>query len=222
MAIKFCRRLSPDAATAREWASSAISETWVDISRVLERRAMPVRESEFVVWVRSHVILRCRDQARAAWTWKHRTASYLEEDKDAEDADAEDIPLRRPASAPAAHENWFVRTASARQGVAGVLRQLVELRETLRPHSVLADMVDQMQAYLRMKLSETIPTSTRAEAMTLDELVAIADLDEIEVSREELYRFVQERLNIDGKVFYSRMSQLHNQYRHFSTRRHSR
>jgi hypothetical protein len=147
---------------------------------------------------------------------------YLEESKDEEEADAEETPLRRPLSTPADHENWFVRTASARQGVTAILRQLVELRETCRPNSALANMVEQMQAYLRMKLSETIPTAARAEAMTVDDLVAIADLDEIEVSREELYRFVQQRLNIDRNVLYVRMSQLRKLYRDLSARRPSR
>jgi hypothetical protein len=197
-AIRFCRSMSRDDVTARDWATEAIADAWVDVTRRLNEGDGPRQEAgEFVKWIMARVILRCRTQARDAFTWQKRLA---DEERTA-DATAS-------AAVAPEQESDLIRDAGNREGLRRFASTLTRLRQRARHFPVLEVVVGQMQAYLADRLAATLPPEQRPCTRDLEELIDVADLDAFEVPKAHMLQWIRERLGISSNVLSVRLHRL--------------
>jgi DNA-directed RNA polymerase specialized sigma24 family protein len=204
-AIRFCRRFCRDAATAEDWAASAIADASVDIERRLAADDMPwPGPGPFLGWVSAFVIFRCRDQRRDSRRWFDRVVEL-----GTDETDEFDGSLASLVSCPATQEEDLIRDERDRDGLLRLVRDLAILRDLCQDSPSLLNVLDQMETYLRQCLIDALPDAIDAELLSLEELAETARPERVEATKVALYRWIGQELDIDRNTLYQRMKRIH-------------
>lgn len=208
VAVAFCRKLAGPS-IAEDAATDAFVKTLGELDPATRATKVPVEwygEGEFVSYVRHRLVLRCRDMLR-----KERAATRpleeLPDDPSASPATADAVSVAADQSERVRGERW-----------KRVVLELEACREACRERRALEGLVDAFEAYVRDRLvAASRRASGRAEratlaGCTLQELAERAIPERVEITREDMYRFVRARIGLaaqgQANTFYLRMREL--------------
>jgi hypothetical protein len=208
VAVGFCRKLAGPSIAA-DVATEAFVRALGELDPETNATSVPVEwrgERAFVAYVRHRLVLRCRDvlrQERAAT----RRLEALPDDPSTSPAIAE-------AARVAADQHEQVRGERWRR----VVLEIEACRRACQGRRSLESLVEAIEAYVRERLvAASLRTSGRAESATLaictlHELAERAVPERIEITRDDMYRFVRARVGMaapaQANAFYLRMREL--------------
>lgn len=218
-AYLFCVRLGCDAATARQRATDALGEAWVEIGAALapaeggedagdaddDENRKPPRPGapEFLKRLNARVIFRCKDRRRDAARWDARHPDVMRASDDPRD-DLWD----RLVGVPAAQEEDLIRGARTRAAISDLVIRLAALRELCCRRPLLIVTVDAMLAYVRDCFIRSVPPGIDTTGLSLDALVEHADPAGVEATKTAMFQYVRERLDLKPGVLHTRMAHI--------------
>jgi hypothetical protein len=208
VAVRFCRGFSADDPTARQHATSAFGQTWIDIEKAIRRGKVGWRdEQSFVGLVLKHLIRRCRDECRSYWRTERRKAVL--ESTTAGEEEAISL-LDTLGFASASQEDELHVAERDIEGIRRILRRLACAREICQRQNWAAEVevLAQIETYVWRLVAETAPPGLRVDTISLDELLNAATLEELAVSKAEMYRAIQDELGINPNTVYLRMKHI--------------
>jgi hypothetical protein len=198
MAVRFCRRLGLDDSAAEEWATQAFCKTIEEIDQKIRLGQVKwENEVSFVAYVRNCLIFRCRDGCRVFWRTSAHTVS-LEDEEGASLLDALGFRGASPEEDVLAAEN-----------MRATIRLVAAAWEVCRRQKALADLLKGMKRYLRQCLAEATPPEVDADALTFDQLLDAAVMENLEVNKTEMYQFLMDSLRISRNTLDLRMKRVH-------------